>query len=410
MEREIAGSREAALTRLARQPRPALAIVDRQLPDGDGLDVLRAARAVDTPVIMVTGYGSGATRRLALEEGAVGFLAKPFSAQDLLELVRGIVGDASGPATAPTNRAPFCDPRGPAYSTEASMSAIEISPAHRAMTRPGLGPFFDAAAVAVIGASADPSKVGGSVLANLKAAGFSGRLVVVNAVRPVVQGLPAVASILDVDDPIDLAVLAVPASAVLPTLKQCVAKGVPAAVVISAGFREAGDEGRAREAELRAWLREAPLRPDRSQLPWLDPPGAPAQPDVRDQDAAGRAARFLLALRRARHGDPRLVARAPPWLLARRKPWQPGRRRRNRPPRALADDPETRVILGYLEGVADGRGFFAALAAAAARKPCVLMKAGARPRAPAPSPRTPARWPAPIARSTPPSARRAHCA
>jgi acetyltransferase len=44
--------------------------------------------------------------------------------------------------------------------------------------------------------------------------------------------------------------------------------------------------------------------------------------------------------------------------------------------RALADDPETKVILGYLEGVADGRAFFAALAAAAARKPCVLMKAG----------------------------------
>jgi DNA-binding response OmpR family regulator len=107
---EIAGSREAALTRLARQPRPVLAIVDRQLPDGDGLDVLRAARAADTPVIMVTGYGSGATRRLALEEGAVGFLAKPFSAQDLLELVRGTIGDTPGPATAVTDRAPLSDP------------------------------------------------------------------------------------------------------------------------------------------------------------------------------------------------------------------------------------------------------------------------------------------------------------
>ena len=109
---EIAGSREAALIRLARQPRPALAIVDRQLPDGDGLDVLRAARAADTPVIMVTGYGSGATRRLALEEGAVGFLAKPFSAQDLLELVRGTIGDTSGPSAAFTDRAPLSDPPG----------------------------------------------------------------------------------------------------------------------------------------------------------------------------------------------------------------------------------------------------------------------------------------------------------
>ena len=109
----IAGSREAALTMLARHPRPVLAIVDRQLPDGDGVDVLRAALAVDTPVIVVTGYGSGATRRLTLEEGAVGFLAKPFSAHDLLELVREIVGDASGPAAATANITPAPDPPRP---------------------------------------------------------------------------------------------------------------------------------------------------------------------------------------------------------------------------------------------------------------------------------------------------------
>jgi len=95
-----AGSREAALIALAGTPRPVLAIVDRQLPDGDGLDILRAALVTTTPVIMVTGYGAAATRRLALEEGASGFLAKPYSVADLLELVRGIVGDASGPAAA----------------------------------------------------------------------------------------------------------------------------------------------------------------------------------------------------------------------------------------------------------------------------------------------------------------------
>jgi DNA-binding response OmpR family regulator len=97
-----AGSREAALAALTRAPRPVLAIVDRQLPDGDGLDILRAALAITTPVIMVTGYGSATTRRLALGEGASGFLAKPYSASDLLELVRGIVGDASGPASLPS--------------------------------------------------------------------------------------------------------------------------------------------------------------------------------------------------------------------------------------------------------------------------------------------------------------------
>ena len=120
--------------------------------------------------------------------------------------------------------------------------------------------FFDPRSVAVIGASRDPSKVGGSVLANLRAAGFAGRIWPVNPRGDVVQGLPATASLLAVDGPVDLAVIAVPAPAVLPALKECVAKGVRGAVVISAGFREAGEEGRAREAELRAWLGNQPIR------------------------------------------------------------------------------------------------------------------------------------------------------
>jgi DNA-binding response OmpR family regulator len=91
----LAASREAAVTVLGRHPRPVLTIVDRQLPDGDGFDVLRVARAAGIPVLMVTGYGTAATRRLALEEGAAGFLAKPFSGHDLVELVRTIVGEPS---------------------------------------------------------------------------------------------------------------------------------------------------------------------------------------------------------------------------------------------------------------------------------------------------------------------------
>jgi DNA-binding response OmpR family regulator len=90
------GTRDEALLALAGQPRPVLAIIDRQLPDGDGLDVLRAAVALGTPVIMVTGYGSAATRRLTLEEGAAGFLAKPFSSHELLALVRAVAGSAPG--------------------------------------------------------------------------------------------------------------------------------------------------------------------------------------------------------------------------------------------------------------------------------------------------------------------------
>lgn len=91
----LAANREEAVALLGHWPRPALAIVDRQLPDGDGVDVLRVASAFAIPVIVVTGYGTAATRRLTLEEGAAGFLAKPFTGHDLLELVGRIVGDAT---------------------------------------------------------------------------------------------------------------------------------------------------------------------------------------------------------------------------------------------------------------------------------------------------------------------------
>ncbi|HEU5322451.1 MAG TPA: CoA-binding protein, partial [Methylomirabilota bacterium] len=128
------------------------------------------------------------------------------------------------------------------------------------MSRPSLAPFFDPGSVAVIGASADPTKIGGSVLANLVAGGFTGAIVAVNARRSTVQGRPALKSVRETPAPIDLAVIAVPAPAVLPVLAECVAAGVRGAVVITAGFRESGGEGTRREDELRRWLAGQPLR------------------------------------------------------------------------------------------------------------------------------------------------------
>ena len=93
---EIAATRRAAMDALPR--RPVLALVDRRLPDGDGVEVLRAAIAVGTPVVMMSGHDWTDTRRVALDAGAAGFLGKPFSAQSLLELVSAIVGLPPSPA------------------------------------------------------------------------------------------------------------------------------------------------------------------------------------------------------------------------------------------------------------------------------------------------------------------------
>jgi DNA-binding response OmpR family regulator len=87
-----AGTCAAAQRALQTAPPPALAIVDRYLPDGDGLDVLAAARTAGTPVIVVTAYAPARTRRASLEGGAAGFLSKPFSTRQLVDLVRELTG------------------------------------------------------------------------------------------------------------------------------------------------------------------------------------------------------------------------------------------------------------------------------------------------------------------------------
>ena len=87
-----AASRAAGLAAL-QASEPDLLIADVQLPDGDGLDVVRAARGRPTPtaVIVVTGFASRAQRDAAIAAGATAFLAKPFATQALTELVRSLL-------------------------------------------------------------------------------------------------------------------------------------------------------------------------------------------------------------------------------------------------------------------------------------------------------------------------------
>jgi two-component system, OmpR family, response regulator len=87
------GSRGAALDALSAGAPPQLAIVDRTLPDGDGLDVIRAARARGARVIVISGQTSRTNREITLAEGAAGFLGKPFTARQFLDLVRTVAGE-----------------------------------------------------------------------------------------------------------------------------------------------------------------------------------------------------------------------------------------------------------------------------------------------------------------------------
>ena len=114
--------------------------------------------------------------------------------------------------------------------------------------------------VAVMGATWRPGTVGGEVVRNLLAAGFSGPLHLVNVCGGEVAERPTVRTIADVEGEVELAVIAVPANAVLDAARACAAKGVRALVVLTEGFAEVGPAGRARQDELLAVCRAAGIR------------------------------------------------------------------------------------------------------------------------------------------------------
>jgi acetyl coenzyme A synthetase (ADP forming)-like protein len=114
--------------------------------------------------------------------------------------------------------------------------------------------------VAVIGASQRPDAVGAQLLRNLLRLEFRGAVYAVNERADVVQSLRAYRSVAEIPGSVDLAVVAVPADAVIDVARECGAAGVRALVVVSAGFAETGEQGVQRQRELLAVCRDAGIR------------------------------------------------------------------------------------------------------------------------------------------------------
>ncbi len=114
--------------------------------------------------------------------------------------------------------------------------------------------------VAVIGASRQRGGIGAELFHNLLTVGFKGSLYPVNPAATTIEGLPAFASVLDIPGEVEMAVITVPAAAVLDAARQCAAKGVRGLVVISAGFAEAGPQGAELQRQLLDVCRQAGMR------------------------------------------------------------------------------------------------------------------------------------------------------
>jgi len=143
--------------------------------------------------------------------------------------------------------------------TTATAIGVMQSREHRAESA-SIAQFFAARSVAVIGASRRSDTVGQTLVRNLITGDFTGRVYAVNPSADAVSGLPAYKSVSDIPGEVDLAIVAVPASAVQEVVLDCAAKGVKGLVVISSGFAETGDEGRRRQRTLVGLARSYGLR------------------------------------------------------------------------------------------------------------------------------------------------------
>jgi len=236
--------------------------------------------------------------------------------------------------------------------------------------------FFHPSSVAVIGASRDPEKLGYAVLSNLKEGGFAGVLYPVNPKAKEVLGLVAYPSVLDIPGPVDLAVVVIPYPLVPAVVEQCGKKGIPAVVVISAGFREAGREGVERERELVEISRRYGLRligpnclgvidtdtPLNATFAAGMPPGGPIA--FMSQSGALGTAVLDMALA-GRIGFSRFVSlgnKADVDEVDLLEAWE--------------DDPGSRVILAYIEGLADGQRFMEVARRVTRKKPLLVVKSG----------------------------------
>lgn len=123
-----------------------------------------------------------------------------------------------------------------------------------------LSRLFDPRAIAVVGATESSRAVGGQPMHYLTTYGYAGEVFPVNPNREMVLGRKCYPSLADIPSGCDVVLIAVAARLVPDVIRQAGAKGIPFAVILSSGFREAGDEGKALEAELIAAIRETGIR------------------------------------------------------------------------------------------------------------------------------------------------------
>jgi acetyl coenzyme A synthetase (ADP forming)-like protein len=236
--------------------------------------------------------------------------------------------------------------------------------------------FTDPKGVAVIGASSSPEKLGYQVLHNIIQYGYEGRVYPINPSANEILGLKVYKSVLDAPDPIDLAAIVVPAKFVPGVLEECGQRGLKGAVIITAGFREVGPQGKALENQIIEIARRHEMRViGPNVLGIIDTvcmlnasfaAGMPYRGRIAFMSQSGALCTSVLDLALGQHvGFSRFYSIGNKAdineidLL-----------------RAWSKDPESRVIVGYLEGITDGPEFMRVAREVTRHKPIIAIKSG----------------------------------
>jgi acetyltransferase len=235
---------------------------------------------------------------------------------------------------------------------------------------------FNPRRIAVIGANAEEGHVGYALMQNLLADQRERQIIPVTEKFSEVFGIPTVPSVSAVSEEIDLVVIAVASDRVPVVLRECGAKGVPAAIVISAGFKEVGGEGLAREAELGAIAQEfGMVLVGPNCLGVINAvngmnasfsAGGPRGGSIAFVSQSGAIATSLIDWSLAEGvGFSKIVSLGNEARLSEIEFLE-----------YLRDDEETKAILMYLEHINDGPRFMQLLSEVTTKKPVVILRAG----------------------------------
>ena len=237
-------------------------------------------------------------------------------------------------------------------------------------------PFFKPRRIALIGASANPNKWGFRILANIVTGGYKGLICPVNPKAGTLLGLKVYPSLKTIPDRVDLAVITIPAQQVFKSLEECAEKGIRSVVIISSGFSETGPQGRALENDINRLARQKGIHfigPNTmgvfsasSHLHILMPPVQPPRGGVSYVSQSGNVGVQMLAWGMERGvGFSKFVSSGTEGNIQTEDYLE-----------YFSTDPETKVLLTYIEGLKNGRRFLDIAGKAVQTKPIIYFKGG----------------------------------